>query len=125
MNRKNFSSGSKWEPIAGYSRAVRVGNMVFVAGTTANDPKADAYGQTKDIIQRIETVLQNAGASLADVVQTRMFVTDIAQWEAYGRAHAEAFSVIRPVTAMVEVKQLIDPRFLIEIEAIAVIANGS
>lgn len=121
MDRLNISSDSKWEPIVGYSRAVRVGDFVFVAGTTANTPDADAYTQTKEILQRIETALGQAGASLKDVVQTRMFVSDISQWEAYGRAHAEFFGAIRPVATMVEVRQMIDPRFLIEIEATAVI----
>jgi enamine deaminase RidA (YjgF/YER057c/UK114 family) len=121
MTRQNISSGSKWEPIVGYSRAVRVGNMVFVAGTTASDPTADAYGQAKDILRRIEVALKDAGAALEDVVQTRMYVTDISQWEVYGQAHAEAFGAIRPAATMVEVKQLIDPRLLVEIEVAAVI----
>jgi len=122
-----ISSGSKWEPLVGYSRAVRVGNMIFVAGTTAAAPDGsalsvgDAYGQTKAILERIEQALQQAGASLADVVQTRMFVTDITQWEVYGRAHGEVFGKIRPVTTMVEVSGLINPEMLIEIEAIAVV----
>jgi len=121
MARINISSGSKWEPVVGYSRAVRVGNLIFVAGTTANTPGADAYTQTVEILGRIDTALRQAGASIEDVVQTRMFVTDIDQWEAYGRAHAEFFGDIRPAATMVEVRRLIDPRFLIEIEATAVI----
>jgi enamine deaminase RidA (YjgF/YER057c/UK114 family) len=123
MKRENISSGSKWEPIVGYSRAVRMGNLIFVAGTTAITAEADAYTQTKEILQRIEDALQQAGATLKDVVQTRMFVTDIAQWEEYGRAHAEVFGNIRPVTSMIEVKQLIDPRLKIEMEAIAMVGD--
>jgi len=124
-----ISSGSKWEPIVGYSRAVRVGNMVFVADTTASTPEGgvvgagDAYAQTKEILRRIELALQQAGASMRDVVQTRMFVTDISRWEEYGRAHGEAFGDIRPAATMVQVVALIDPAYLIEIEAIALIGE--
>lgn len=124
MKRENVSSGSKWEPMVGYSRAVRMGNLVFVAGTTANTPEADAYTQTKEILQRIEAALRQVGAGLNDVVQTRMFVTDISQWEEYGRAHGEVFGAIRPVTSMLEVKQLIDPRLKIEMEAIAMVGDA-
>ncbi len=123
MSRLNIASGSQWEPLVGYSRAVRVGNLVYVAGTTANHPEADAYHQTREILQRIDDALRQAGATLADVVQTRMFVTDISRWEEYGRAHAEVFGAIRPVATMVEVNRLIDPRLLIEMEAIAVIGE--
>ena len=126
-SRTNYSSGAKWEDIVGYSRAVRVGNVVEVTGTVAVDEhntvigEADPYLQTKFIIQKIETVLIKAGASLRDVVRTRMFVTDISRWEEYGRAHGEAFADIRPCTTMVEVSKLIAPEYLIEIEATAII----
>lgn len=129
MTHQLISSGSKWEPIVGYSRAVRVGNMVFVAGTTASTPEGgvvgvgDAYAQTKEILRRIELALQQAGASMRDVVQTRMFVTDMTRWEEYGRAHGEAFGEIRPAATMVQVVALIDPAYLIEIEAVAVVAE--
>ena len=110
----------------GYSRAVRVGNVVEVAGTTAQDGDAvngaDAYAQTKRVLEKIGEALAAAGASFANVVRTRMFVTDIAQWEAVGRAHGEVFGNIRPATSMVEVKALIDPRLLVEIEATAIIS---
>ena len=110
----------------GYSRAVRVGNVVEVAGTTAQDGDAvtgtDVYTQTKRVLEKIGEALAAAGASFADVVRTRMFVTDIAQWEAVGRAHGEVFGAIRPATSMVEIKALIDPRLLVEIEATAIIS---
>lgn len=126
MQRINYSSGAKWEDIVGYSRAVRIGNVVEVTGTVAVDNNNDlvggddAYAQTKFIIQKIETVLQKAGASLKDVVRTRMFVTDISRWEEYGKAHGEFFKDIRPCTTMIEVSKLISPEYLIEIEATAI-----
>jgi len=125
--RTNYSSGAKWESIVGYSRAVKVGNTIEVTGTVAvgEDGKTvginDAYAQARFAIQKIEKVLQQAGASLKDVVRTRMFVTDISRWEEYGRAHGEFFSAIMPCTSMIEVKGLIDPEYLIEIEATAII----
>jgi enamine deaminase RidA (YjgF/YER057c/UK114 family) len=129
MNRTNYSSGAKWEDIVGYSRAVKVGNIIEVTGTVAVDENSDlvgandAYEQTKYILQKIETVLQNAGASLKDVVRTRMFVTDISRWEEYGKAHGEFFRDIKPCTSMIEVKGLIAPEYLIEIEATAILAS--
>ena len=129
MERTNYSSGAKWEDIVGYSRAVKVGNTIEVTGTVAVDNNSnlvggnDAYEQTKYIIQKIESVLQKAGASLKDVVRTRMFVTDISRWEEYGKAHGEFFKDIKPCTTMVEVKALIAPEYLIEIEATAIITS--
>lgn len=127
MERINYSSGAKWEDIVGYSRAVKIGNTIEVTGTVAVDANNevvgwnDAYAQTRFIIEKIEAVLKKAGASLSDVVRTRMFVTDISRWEEYGRAHGEFFGTIKPCTSMIEVKGLIDPDYLIEIEATAVI----
>ena len=130
MNRINFSSGAKWESIVGYSRAVRVGNIVEVTGTVAVDENSNlvggnnAYEQTKFVLQKIEAVLQRAGASLNDVVRTRIFVTDISRWEEYGRAHGEFFKDIRPCTTMVEVSKLISPEYLVEIEVSAITENA-
>ena len=127
MERLNYSSGAKWEDIVGYSRAVKVGNTIEVTGTVAVDENSnlvggnDAYAQTTFILQKIESVLQNAGASLKDVVRTRMFVTDISRWEEYGRAHGEFFHTIKPCTSMIEIKGLIAPEYLIEIEATAIL----
>jgi enamine deaminase RidA (YjgF/YER057c/UK114 family) len=126
-NRQNISSGTPWEAVVGYSRAVRVGNIVYTSGTTASDEQGnvqsvgDAYAQTVYIIQKIERALKEAGATLNDVVRTRMFVTDISQWEAIGRAHGEFFKDIRPCSTMVEVKALVDPKHLVEIEVEAII----
>ena len=127
MSRTNYSSGAKWEDIVGYSRAVKIGNVIEVTGTVAVDENSqlvggdNAYEQTKYIIQKIEKVLNKAGAELKDVVRTRMFVTDISRWEEYGKAHGEFFKTIKPCTSMIEVKGLIDPGYLIEIEATAVL----
>jgi enamine deaminase RidA (YjgF/YER057c/UK114 family) len=126
MSRKNISTGSKWEPIIGYSRAVRVGNQIFVSGTTGTDANGkvagDAYAQTKQSLANIAAALAQAGASVADVVRTRLFMTDITQWEAAAKAHGEVFGSIRPVTTMVQVAKLIDPDMVVEIEADAVVA---
>jgi enamine deaminase RidA (YjgF/YER057c/UK114 family) len=127
MKRINISSGAKWEDIVGYSRAVRIGNIVEVSGTAPVDGDkvigiGDAYAQTKFCLQKIEKALIEADASLSDVVRTRMYVTDISLWQEYSKAHGEFFKDIKPVTTMVEVKSLIDPEMLIEIEATAIIA---
>jgi enamine deaminase RidA (YjgF/YER057c/UK114 family) len=125
--RINYSSGAKWEDVVGYSRAVRVGNVIEVTGTVAVDEnntligEGSAYLQTKFILQKIELFLKQAGAEMKDVVRTRMFVTDISQWQEYGRAHGECFSNIKPCTSMIEVKGLIAPEYLIEIEATAIV----
>jgi enamine deaminase RidA (YjgF/YER057c/UK114 family) len=128
-DRKQVFTGSPWEPVVGYCRAIRVGNRVEVAGTTSMKGdevigEGDAYLQAKQALATIEGALREVGAALSDVVRTRMFVTDISQWEAIGRAHGEAFRDICPVATMVEVKALIDPRLLVEIEAEAVISEN-
>jgi enamine deaminase RidA (YjgF/YER057c/UK114 family) len=131
MRRQLYSSGTSWEPVVGYSRAVRVDGRIWVSGTTSTDSdgavvgKGDPYAQAKQAIANIERALASAGAGLADVVRTRIFVTDIAHWRDIGRAHGEAFADIRPATTMVEVARLIDPDLLVEIEADAVIIDGA
>ncbi len=126
MKRTNYSSGALWEVKVGYSRAVRIGNIIEVSGTVASDndkvvAEGNAYEHTKFALAKIESALINAGATLHDVVRTRMFVTDISRWEEYGRAHGEFFKSIKPATTMVEVSKLIDPRYLVEIEVTAIV----
>jgi len=129
MSRRQVPAGAMWGPVVGYSRAVRAGNTIFVAGTAAAGPDGktiapgDAYAQTKDVLGRIDRAVRELGGTMRDIVRTRIFVTDISRWEEIGRAHGEVFGEIRPATSIVEVRRLIDPEMLVEIEAVAVVES--